>query len=108
MASLSDFQQIDLRVGKIIEVGEIEGAIKPLYRLKVDLGELGTRNIAAGIKNYYTPEQLLNRNIIVIANLEPKNVANFISEGMLLAGDDENGISLLSPDRELKPGTKIR
>ena len=108
MASITDFQLVDLRVGKIIEVGEIDGAIKPLYRLKVDLGELGVREIAAGIKNYYTPEQLINNYVIVIANLEPKKIADFVSEGMLLAADDENGISLLRPDRDLKPGSKVR
>jgi methionine--tRNA ligase beta chain len=108
MATLSDFQQLDLRVGKIVEVGEVEGALKPLYRLKVDLGELGMKNIVAGIKAFYTVDDLLNRSVIVVSNLEPKNIANLISEGMLLAAEDENGISLLKPDKELKPGSRVR
>ena len=108
MATLSDFQQLDLRVGRIVEVAEVEGALKPLYRLKVDVGELGTKNIVAGIKAFYTAEELLNRSVIVVSNLEPKNIANLISEGMLLAAEDESGISLLKPDKELKPGSKVR
>jgi export-related chaperone CsaA len=108
MVTLTDFQQLDLRVGRIVEVGEIEGALKPLYKLKVDVGELGIKNIAAGIKDFYTVEELLNRSVIIISNLEPKNIANFVSDGMLLAAEDENGISLLKPDKELKPGSRVR
>lgn len=99
-----------MRVGKIIAVEDLEGAIKPIYKLRVDLGaELGIREIAAGIKNSYTKEALLNKNVVVIANLDPKKIANFISQGMLLAaGDDDTSISLLQPDNDVKPGTKVR
>jgi methionine--tRNA ligase beta chain len=91
-----------------VEVGDIEGARKPLYRFKVDLGELGFRNVAAGIKNFYTPEQLLGRSIVVIANLDPKNIVSFVSEGMALAAESPDGkVVLLKPDEDLPPGSKI-
>lgn len=92
-----------------MEVGDIEGARKPLYRFKVDLGELGFKNIAAGIKDFYTPEQLLGRSIVVIANLDPKNIVSFVSEGMVLAAESPDGkVVLLKPDEDLPPGSRIR
>jgi export-related chaperone CsaA len=108
MPAISDFFGFDIRVGKVLEVGDIEGARKPLYALKIDLGELGIKSIAAGIKNFYTPEQLLGKSVIVIANLEPKNIAAFVSEGMVLAAESSDGkVVLLKPDEDLAPGSKI-
>ncbi|MGC8478372.1 MAG: tRNA-binding protein [Candidatus Micrarchaeia archaeon] len=109
MVNISEFLNIDLRVGKIIEIEDLEGARGPIYRAKIDLGELGIRNIAMGLKNIYSKDELLNRLVIVVANLEPKKIANFISEGMLLAAEDESGkVALLQPDKELKPGSRVR
>jgi export-related chaperone CsaA len=109
VVSINDFAAFDIRVGRIVEVGDIEGARKPLYRLKVDLGELGTKNVAAGIREFYPPDQLLGRSVVVIANLELKNIANFISEGMVLAAESSDGrITLLKPDADLPPGSRIR
>jgi export-related chaperone CsaA len=109
LASIGEFSALDIRIGRILEVGDIEGARKPLYQLKVDLGELGIKNIAAGIKSFYTPEQLVGRCVVVLANLEPKNIANFISEGMVLAAESAEGkVVLLKPDDDLPPGSKIR
>ncbi len=108
MVSINEFAAFDIRVGKILEVGDIEGARKPLYQLKVDLGELGIRTVAAGIKSFYTPEQLVGKSIIILANLDPKNIANVVSEGMLLAAESADGkVVLLRPDEELPPGSKI-
>lgn len=108
MATLNEFAALDFRVGRIIEVEDLEAARKPMYKLKVDLGELGTRNLAAGLKSHYSKEQLLNTLVIVVANLEPKNIANFISEGMVLAADDGTNISLIRPDKDLPPGSRVR
>ena len=106
--SIDDFASLGLRVGKIIEVDDLEGSRKPMYRLKVDLGELGIRSIVAGLKGYYTREELLNTNIIVVTNLDPKRIANFISEGMLLAADDGTNVVLLRPDKGIAPGSMVR
>ena len=109
MVSINEFAAFDIRVGRIVEVADLEGARKPLYRFKVDLGELGVKNIAAGIKDFYTLEQLLGRSVVVIANLDPKNIANFISEGMVLAAESPDGrVVLLKPDADLPPGSRIR
>lgn len=108
LVSINDFAALDLRVGKVLEVGEVAGSRK-LYSLKVDLGELGVKTIAAGMKAVYTSDQLLGRSIIVIANLEPRKIADFVSEGMVLAAESAEGkIALLRPDEELPPGSKIR
>ena len=107
MASFDDFSKLDIRVGKILEAEDLEGARKPIYKLKVDIGELGIRNIAAGIKDRYTKDELINKFVVVVTNLDPKSIAGFISEGMLLAGEDGDVLSLLTPDKELKPGSKI-
>lgn len=83
--SFADFQKLDLRVAKILNVEDIEGADK-LYKLTIDLGkELGERIIVAGIKDFYNKEELKNKKIIVVANLEPKKLRGTESNGMLLA-----------------------
>jgi len=108
MPSIDQFFEFDIRIGKIVEVEDLEGARKPIYRLKVDLGELGIKNIAAGIKSFYTKEELLGKSIAVIANLDPKSVAGFVSEGMILAADDGTNVCILTPEKELPPGSRIR
>lgn len=108
MATISEYAALDFRIGKIIEVEDLETARKPMYKLKIDLGELGTRNIAAGLKSFYSKEELLNTLVVVVANLEPKNIANFMSEGMVLAADDGTNVVLLRPEKELAAGSKVR
>ncbi len=99
---------MDMRVGKIIEIEDLETARKPMYKLKVDLGELGVRNIVAGLKSFYPKEELLNTLVIVVANLEPKSIAGSISEGMILAADDGTNVVVLRPDKEMAVGSKVR
>jgi len=97
-----------MRVGKIIEIEDLETARKPMYKMKVDLGELGVRNIVAGLKSFYPKEELLNSLVIVVANLEPKSIAGSISEGMILAEDDGTNVVVLRPDKEMAVGSKVR
>ncbi|HIH50393.1 TPA: hypothetical protein HA291_02965 [Candidatus Micrarchaeota archaeon] len=97
-----------MRVGKIIEIEDLETARKPMYKMKVDLGELGVRNIVAGLKSFYPKEELLNSLVIVVANLEPKSIAGSISEGMILAVDDGTNVVVLRPDKEMAVGSKVR
>ncbi len=106
----SDWEKLDLRVGKILKVEEIEGADK-LYKLEVDLGkELGKRTLCAGIKKYYPKEDLKGKKIIVFANLKPRMLRGIESQGMLLAADDsEDGkVVLLSPESDIEVGSKIK
>ncbi len=108
MATLDDFSKIELRVGRIKSVEDIEGAKSQVYRLTVYLGpELGTRQLVAGVKSKYTKEELMNKEIIVVANLEPKRIANVESQGMLLAASSDDKLAILTPDKEMPEGSKI-
>jgi len=105
MINFEDFVKIDLRVGKIIEVEKVEGSSK-IVKTTVDLGE-EKRQILAGIGKFYTPEELINKIVIVVANLSPKKIMGMDSEGMILAVKDDNNLSLLGVDKEIKIGSKI-
>jgi len=101
-----DFQKIDLRVGKVLEAEKVEGSEK-LLKLIVDLGS-EKRQLVAGIAKYYKPEDLIEKEIVVVANLEPKNLMGIESQGMLLAADVNGEPVILIPEKEVPPGTKIR
>jgi methionine--tRNA ligase beta chain len=101
-----DFQKIDLRIGKILEVEKVEGSEK-LLKLIVDLGS-EKRQLVAGIAKYYKPQDLIGKEIVVVANLEPKNLMGIESQGMLLAADVNGEPVILIPEKEVPPGTKIR
>lgn len=102
----SDFQKLELKVGKIKSVEEVEGLDK-LYKLEVDLGEVKPRTLLAGLKESYEPYELLGKSIIVVANLEPKEVRGVLSEGMLLAADGKERPVIIIPEEEVKPGTIV-
>lgn len=105
MINFEDFVKIDLRIGKIIEAEKVEGSSK-IIKTIVDLGE-EKRQILAGIGKFYTPEELINKIVIVVANLSPKKIMGMDSEGMILAVKDDNNLSLLGVDKEIKIGSKI-
>lgn len=105
MINFEDFVKIDLRIGKIIEAEKVEGSSK-IIKTTVDLGE-ENRQILAGIGKFYTPEELINKIVIVVANLSPKKIMGMDSEGMILAVKDDNNLSLLGVDKEIKIGSKI-
>ncbi len=106
MISFDEFKKLDLRVGKILKAEQIEGTDK-LFRLEVDLGS-ETRQIVAGIALAYTPEELMGKEIPLVVNLEPRMLKGVESQGMLLAADDNGAPVLLSPDKEVPPGSIIR
>ncbi len=105
--SIDAFAQLDIRVGRIVEVDDIPLARKPLYRFKIDFGPLGAKQCAGGIKSYYAKEQLLGKQVVAIINLEPKSVAGVVSECMMLASFTETDLALLMPDKEMPLGTKV-
>ena len=107
MVSYDDFAKLDLRTAKILSAERVEGSEK-LIKLQLDVGELGERQIVAGIGNIYTPELLVDKQIIIIANLEPRKLMGHESNGMLLAANDEHGPVILIPESEVLPGTKIK
>ena len=109
MINIDDFRRLDLRVAKIIKAEKIEGSEK-LLRLEIDLGEeSGRRQLVAGIGKTYTPEELIGREIIVVANLKSREIMGLESQGMLLAAKDikNRHLSLLQPDKEISPGSPI-
>jgi methionine--tRNA ligase beta chain len=104
----SHFQKLDIRIGTIVDVSIPEGSNK-LYRLTVDLGEeLGKKTVFAGIKNYYETDELAGRQVVILANLEPKEFFKEMGEGMLLAVDEEDKPILLQPEKKVKNGSIIR
>lgn len=103
-----DFAKIDLRIAKIIQAEPVEGADK-LLRLTLDIGESKPRNVFAGIKEAYQPEQLIGRLTVMIANLAPRKMRFGLSEGMVLAaGPGKKDIFLLRPDEGAQPGMRIK
>lgn len=102
-----DFKKIDLRVAKILLAEKVEGSDK-LVKLQIDVGELGQRQLVAGIGKAYEPAILVGKQIIIVSNLEPKKLMGLESNGMLLAASDEMGPVLLCPESEVNPGTGIK
>jgi methionyl-tRNA synthetase len=105
MVTYEEFKKLDIRVAKVISAEDHPNADR-LYVLKIDTG-VDTRTIVAGIKNFYKKEELLDKNIVVITNLEPAMIRGVESNGMLLAASDDNGIYILTPDKNPLPGSKI-
>ncbi len=103
------FSKLDIRIGKIIEAKRIEGSRK-LMLLKVDLGNGDVRQIVAGIAESYKSEELVNRKVVVLANIEPKKIFGYESQGMLLAADVNGRPYLLKVDKdeEVPVGSRVR
>jgi methionyl-tRNA synthetase len=109
--SIDDFMSVDLRIARISEANQVEGADK-LVRLLLDIGPLGTRQVFAGIKSAYDPATLVGRLTVMVANLAPRKMKFGLSEGMVLAASDPDGqvpgIFLLSPDSGAQPGMRVK
>lgn len=105
--TIDDFSRVDLRVGVIKSASRIEGT--GLLRLIVDLGSMGERQIIAGIGKWYDPEKLIGSRVIVVANLKPKTIRGYISEGMILAAGCEKNEKpyILTVDGDPQPGSKV-
>jgi len=105
---IDDFMKIDLRIAKIVKAEHVEGADK-LLKLTLDVGELGTRQVFAGIKSAYDPATLEGRLTVMVANLAPRKMKFGMSEGMVLAASGtEPGLYILSPDSGATPGMKVK
>lgn len=104
-----DFERIDIRTGTIIKAEEFPKAKKPAYQLFIDFGpEIGIKRSSAQITTYYTPSDLIYRQVVAIVNFPPKQIANFISECLVLGVyDEQNHVVLLQPDKMVPNGMKI-
>jgi len=106
LIDIGDFSKIELKIGTVIAAEKVEKSEK-LIKLKVDIGE--ERQIVAGIGKAYTPEDLIGKKIVVLANLKPVRLMGVESQGMLLAATDSEGtLSVLTPERDVKTGAKIK
>jgi len=106
MISFDEFQKMDLRIGKIKTAERIEGSDR-LIKLRVDVGN-ELRHIVAGISESYNVADLINKNIVVLMNLEPKILKGVKSDGMLLAADVDGSPVLLTTERDVPSGIRIR
>jgi methionyl-tRNA synthetase len=107
LIGIEELSRVELRVGKVIESSPVEGADK-LIQVRVDLGPLGVKNVFAGIKAAYTPEELLGLNVVVVANLKPRKMKFGLSEAMLLASGAGDQLSLFVPHRQAQPGDLLK
>ncbi|MGE5816650.1 MAG: methionine--tRNA ligase subunit beta [Deltaproteobacteria bacterium] len=105
MISIDQFRNVELKIATIKSAEAHPNADK-LMVLQIDLGT-EQRQILAGIRNHYTPEELVGRQIVVVANLEPAKLRGLESQGMLLAASDEGRVVILGPDKTVQPGAKV-
>lgn len=106
--TFEDFLRIDIRVGTIIEVCDFKKARKPAYQLKIDFGDLGIKKSSAQITNLYSKEDLINKQVTAVLNFKPKQIANFLSEVLVLGiHDSSNNVVLLQTSKKGKNGQQI-
>ena len=105
--TIDEFFKVELKVGEVVEAEEVKKS-KKLLKLLVDVGEEKPRQIVAGIKEYYKPEELVGTQVCVVSNLKPAKLMGIMSEGMLLGAKDKEGFSLIRPEKKKKTGTPIK
>lgn len=107
LATIDDFQKIEIRMGTVLSVDVVEGADK-LYLLKVDLGEEAPRQILSGIREFVQADDLLGKQFPFVTNLAPRMLRGHESQGMILAGSSDTTFALLNPTQSLPNGTRLR
>lgn len=105
--SFEDFQKIDLRVGTIIEVNDFPNAKKPAYQLTIDFGVLGIKKSSAQITTLYSKADLLNKQIVAVVNFPKKQIANFMSESLIIGAVSGTDVILLNPETNIPNGTVV-
>ncbi len=104
--SFEEFKRLDIRVGTIASVERVRRTEK-LYKILVDLGELGTRQTVSSLVGYYEPDELVGKRVVFLVNLKQAKFAGEVSQGMLLAAEADGKLALLSTDREIQVGARI-
>ena len=108
MATIEDFEKLDIRVGKIVEVQDFPEAKKPAYKLRIDFGEFGIKSSSARIVDLYTKEELQGRLVVCVTNLPPRNIGPFVSEVLTCGFYREDGSVVLAvPDKDAPLGARL-
>ena len=108
MATFDDFLKLDIRVGTILSARTFEKARRPAYQLEVDFGpELGIKKSSAQITERYTTEELVGKQVLAVVNFPPRQIANFMSEVLVLGTYSEGGVALITPDQAVSNGDKL-
>ncbi|WP_270182849.1 tRNA-binding protein [Alkalihalobacillus sp. CinArs1] len=108
MATFEDFMKLDIRVGEIVDVEAFEKARKPAYKLKVDLGDdVGVKKSSAQITDLYEKTDLIGKQVLAVINFPPRQIADFMSEVLVLGVYGESGVVLIQPDMKVKNGDKL-
>ncbi|PIB36102.1 tRNA-binding protein [Reichenbachiella sp. 5M10] len=104
----SEFQKVDIRVGTVLKARVFEEARNPAYQLVLDFGELGQRKTSAQVTKLYAPEDLIGRQVLAVVNFPPKQIANMMSECLLLGAIGEEGsVTIVQPERSVSNGQRI-
>jgi tRNA-binding protein len=108
MAEFKDFLKLDIRVGKILRAEIFEKANDPAYKLWLDFGDkIGQKKSSAQITDLYSPEDLVNKQVLAVINFSPKQIADFISEVLVLGIYGKDGVVLIEPDKKVELGSKL-
>ncbi|TSC61898.1 MAG: methionyl-tRNA synthetase [Parcubacteria group bacterium Gr01-1014_48] len=108
MVTIDDFKKLEIRIGTVVSAEKVSDTDK-LLKLSVDFGEEAPRQIVSGIAEYVAPEEIIGLQFPFVANLESRSIRGIESQGMILAlGSDKNSFSLISPRRQVTPGSLIR
>ena len=108
MATFDDFMKLDIRAGTITDARVFEKARKPAYQLQVDFGEdIGIKKSSAQITNHYQPEDLIGKQVLAVVNFPPRQIADFMSEVLVLGTYSDGGVVLITPDKPVKNGDKL-
>jgi len=108
MAEFNDFMKLDIRVGKIEKAENFKKAKKPAYKLWVDFGEeIGMKKSSAQITELYNPDELINKQVLGVINFSPKQIADFMSEVLILGVYSENGVVLIEPEQKVELGSRL-
>ncbi|WP_179344892.1 tRNA-binding protein [Winogradskyella ursingii] len=105
--TFEDFTKVDLRIGTIIQVKDFPNAKKPAYQLTIDFGDLGTKKSSAQITTLYSKDDLLNRQIVAVVNFPKKQIADFMSECLVVGAVKEKDVFLLHPETKVKNGSVV-
>lgn len=108
MSTFDQFMQLDIRVGEVVRAEVFEKARKPAYKLWVDYGsEIGVLKSSAQITEFYTPDELLGKQVLGVVNFPPRQIADFMSEALVLGVYAEGGVVLITPERPVRKGDKL-